>query len=244
MHCPTARIRAFSLIELLVVISIIAVLSALCLPAINRALISSKTAICASNLRQISCGLNLYAIENEGYYPLAVKQGSTGQEYTWSYAIWTYVGYTGKDFNYPENDLQGNTGRDKNIFHCPVTKKYRVKTLNTIRMPSASGSAWNLFSYAMNNAPNYVNSGSPYTAIRTTQIANPSKTALILEQDENPGNQFVFLSYYGLVPHNKTSNVLYGDGHVAQLRAEEFPPARGFTDAGLSEFWSGRPSGN
>lgn len=244
MRCPTAKTMAFSLIELLVVISVIAVLAALSFPAVNRAFNSSKTSICASNLRQISCGLNLYAVENEGCYPLAVKQGSTGQEYTWGYAIWTYVGYAGKDFNYTENDLQGNVGRDKNMFHCPVTKQYRAKTINTIRMPAATGSAWNIFSYAMNNAPNYVYSGSPYIPLRTTQIVNPSKTALILEQDENPGNQFVFLSYYGLLPHSKASNVLYADGHVSLLRAEDFPSAKGFTDTGLSEFWSGRPSGN
>lgn len=59
----------FTLIEMLVVIAVIALLVALLLPALGRAKESGRRAACASNLRQLSVALSIYAGENEGDYP-------------------------------------------------------------------------------------------------------------------------------------------------------------------------------
>jgi len=53
---PTVR-RGFTLIELLVVITIVTILVALLLPAVQAARESSRTAVCANNLRQFGIGL-------------------------------------------------------------------------------------------------------------------------------------------------------------------------------------------
>jgi prepilin-type processing-associated H-X9-DG protein/prepilin-type N-terminal cleavage/methylation domain-containing protein len=61
--------RAFSLVELIVVIGLIALLISLLLPAINSARRSAKTIQCASNLRQLTNALVSYANQNKGAFP-------------------------------------------------------------------------------------------------------------------------------------------------------------------------------
>jgi prepilin-type N-terminal cleavage/methylation domain-containing protein/prepilin-type processing-associated H-X9-DG protein len=65
----THRPPAFSLIELLVVIGIIAILLGILLAAIEVARHHAYRAKCASNLRQLGLGFSLYANENHGAHP-------------------------------------------------------------------------------------------------------------------------------------------------------------------------------
>jgi prepilin-type N-terminal cleavage/methylation domain-containing protein/prepilin-type processing-associated H-X9-DG protein len=74
------RRAAFTIVELLVVVSVIAVLASLLVPAIGIARAAAQTASCASNQRQLFAVLLLYAQDNQGLLPLAYaapfKQGS------------------------------------------------------------------------------------------------------------------------------------------------------------------------
>ncbi len=60
--------RAFSLIELLVVVAIIVVLIAILLPSLNRARQQSKRLMCLSNLRQHSIASMNYCTDFDGYF--------------------------------------------------------------------------------------------------------------------------------------------------------------------------------
>ena len=75
---------AFTLVELLVVIGIIAILIAILLPTLNRARESAKRTQCLSNLRQLHTALVLYAQTNKDAVPL----GYWRNEKQYNYALW------------------------------------------------------------------------------------------------------------------------------------------------------------
>ncbi len=80
--------RAFSLIELLVGITIVALLGALGVPSIHGALVRGKQSVCASNLRQIGQGIILYAQEQNGSLPATTCLG----EESWIVTLQPYLG--------------------------------------------------------------------------------------------------------------------------------------------------------
>jgi len=64
-----ADVCAFSLVELLVVISIISLLMSVILPALGRTKSIAKQAVCQSRLRQWGLAFEAYSSVNNGFYP-------------------------------------------------------------------------------------------------------------------------------------------------------------------------------
>ncbi len=69
-NLPSSR-RAFTLLELLIVITIIVILVALLMPALDGSTARARTAQCISNMRQLSGAWTSYHADNGGNFPVA-----------------------------------------------------------------------------------------------------------------------------------------------------------------------------
>ncbi len=107
--------NGFSLVELLVVVSVIALLIALLLPSMQVARFAARLAVCASNLKQITVGSNLYAADNNSYYPDDEFQGMRKQttsnfnQTSSTRPFDALTSYVGGSMDYSKNKL----------LHCP-----------------------------------------------------------------------------------------------------------------------------
>ena len=69
MRIMRRRDAAFTLVELLVVIGIIALLIGMLLPALQQARQQAKTLQCLSNVKSIASAMQIYLTQNKGWIP-------------------------------------------------------------------------------------------------------------------------------------------------------------------------------
>ena len=95
------RRNAFTLVELLVVIGIIALLVAILLPTLQKARDQANRAECMSNLRQLTIAWANYATDNKGY-----MVGSNTPANPQMSGDWTVSPYVGlfSDYRFSSND--------------------------------------------------------------------------------------------------------------------------------------------
>lgn len=102
------RPRAFTLIELMVVVAIIALLIAILLPALSKARTSAKRTACGSQLKDIGVALQVYINGNHGRLPHVSQLPSAGP--------WPLT--TKKAFSIA--DVLKDEISDSRAFHCPA----------------------------------------------------------------------------------------------------------------------------
>jgi len=190
-----SRRLGFTLLELLVVITIIAILAALLLPALSSARRKGQMVQCLNNLRQISQATFLYTDDHEDRLPFAWYDDPDPQENSF-YALLTPLLY-GADFD-------GYSDFDLRLYSCPLRTREPLVGPNPMRV-----------SYGMCGY-NSVAFPDPQTR-RFAQVPGPVSTTVLLSDIAYSYNHPPLLK---LQPeqvgykHDTKANMLFFDGHA------------------------------
>jgi prepilin-type processing-associated H-X9-DG protein len=182
---------AFSLVELLVVIGIIAILISLLLPSLSRAREQSRRVQCLSNLRQLGIAIVMYTNENQGKLP---RPAPTNFDFSlpedpgdWVY--WQQFPTTGTKRNLADSPIAKFLGVSlENILHCPSDYNSMLRPGNPADTPDNWGEGPFIYSYSLNGAmTSYPGGfGVPATimpAVRLSSVRSSSQKVLLFEED-------------------------------------------------------------
>lgn len=170
------------MVELLVVISIIAILAAFLLPVLNRAKASAQRTSCLNNLRQINFGLRMYTDDSDDKTPRP--------EGTHTNKTLSFTGY--KKFMQSYVGQVGTSSPKVNLFACPADRFFYTVSNDFLvakNEPMHDQSFVDFSSYGFNGG-NLVTNLSRFgldvsqlgIAGRTiSSIRNPVKTVLVAE---------------------------------------------------------------
>jgi len=220
------HLRAFTLIELLIVMAIIMMLAAISMPVYNRIRGIGYLRSCQENLRGISRALHLYRSENNGWLPYTSDNGveqtaQNGRAVRWKYELSFYMG------NYSQQEKRLKSYPLDPAFFDPVKGRgkgnYMLSarhfgTRMQVQVPSASGGlAW--IDYTITEERQFIAGQSviPDGFMKYEHWKEPSRAAIIGPSIEpqmqrglgRAGNQ-VNIEYR----HGGKANILFLDGHV------------------------------
>ncbi len=212
------KTSAFTLVELLVVIGIIALLIAILLPALAAAKAQASSIKCCSNLRTLGQIMQQYASDNKGFIPRDYSPGSPGHVF-WGEAFASYA-----NCRIPHIAANAN-GRD--VLLQPYLAKIAV-----YQCPSFPNEA-QAVDYVCNGWDKYTPSGRTQPVFKVTRFRRSAEVVFMTEANANRmTDRFVFHDVWhpSHLPgnpsrserrvlddsrHRGAVNCVYLDGHVA-----------------------------
>jgi prepilin-type N-terminal cleavage/methylation domain-containing protein/prepilin-type processing-associated H-X9-DG protein len=213
------RDRAFTLIELLGGIAIIAILMAVLMPALHRAREQGRRAACLSNLKQLTLAWIMYADDNDD----RLVNGATGfsnQNLPWgdhtNELAWI-DGYHPDDLEAAKLDIRNGAlwpyVKNENIYRCPTGRKGEAFTYSIMFSMNAVNHTW-------------VQGVRGAFIKKRSEIRNPAPAYRLVFIDEGKMTSDAYAVYYHLetwfdsppVRHGDGTTQSYADGHVEHWR--------------------------
>ena len=220
------RKRNFTLIELLITVSIIVILTGLLLPALNKAKEKARAIKCTGNLKQIGTSFGMYLTDYNDCYPSSLQGDSAwdGIKTTWVGAVGQYMGI--------KNGI--NTSgwpslKKSSSFACPTLAAYMTGEASFAASDVHYGYNADLFgrnNYAVpmeNGIPSYW--GIPRTVgipIKAGALKMPAQTLMTADSRFSNSAAGNCKGYYTFADdrsrvalrHSRRANVTYADLHV------------------------------
>lgn len=227
-HPPS---RAFTLVELLTVIAILALLAALLTASLGAVRNASERASCMANLRALGGAIHAYANDHNQYLPPGnrVGMGNFGR---------LLSGYIAP---------MKTTTMSADVFYCPANERAGSPPPDGYPPNRYKGWSGYFFGYLLNASLFRITSSDPAAStyipdnegrIKLSAVASPGKIVALMDMPTRqpgvggpPTSGLANRNYFdpaspqfslGLV-HSGAGNILFLDGHVKAFRRQRLP---------------------
>jgi prepilin-type processing-associated H-X9-DG protein len=210
--------------ELMVVIAIMTILSAILLPALSKGRSRSRTISCLNNLRQLQISWQLYADDHDALPANNYVNGfKLGNGFGFNTGLSWCPGNTSSDTT-TTNIEQGQLfpyNKSVAIYHCPA---------DTAEVAGVQGPMPRTRSYSMSSSVGCEVAGFP-TAMRYSDIIEPDPSGLFVFID---AHEEVADAHFALYPermnptklwidipsdrHDQAGNLSFADGHIERWK--------------------------
>lgn len=257
--------RGFTLVELVVVISIIALIMAILVPLLQNSRHKAKVVLCGSNIKQLVLGLIMYETESETFpyafddTPLGPPPGGYPGGSAYDRIGWWWFNYIGGYFSKSRNK--------KTVLWCP-SRQIRERKIRYNVLCGNYGVNQSICKSSSGRNADFI--GTP---LRSSDIPHPGQTLLVVDSGysmitwwhatDTPlvalGNTIIEDTAYipGLTINaerdlwpgqeqdaingrhpNKSVNVGFADGHISRVRADDlFVEENGDNYSNRSPLW-------
>ncbi len=224
------NVRAFTLIELMVVIAVIGIIAGLLLPALGRAKDKGRQAFCRNNLKQLTLAMVMYHGDNKDQFPTPGSSSKYGpQDADW---IWWHYGREVSNSSLAKYVSEFNP----RLFTCPADSVARDLQTKGILPSDPYRYSYALTSYDLEENPlndqkfnlgmaSIVTLEKKVYPFFTSQIRNPSAKLMFVEEDRETIDDSRWVPSgvkTNLVSprHAKKGVVAFADGHIEAVPPE------------------------